>query len=101
VTDSVHSKGSFIYLQLWALGRAASADILRESGYDFVSASDIPISPSRGTPRPLTKDEIKEYVQLYAQAAENAINAGFDGVEIHGYVLTSLLKLRLKSMSPG
>ena len=36
-------------------------------------------------PRPLTLDEIAEYVQLYATAAKNAVHgAGFDGVEIHG-----------------
>ena len=36
-------------------------------------------------PRELTIEEIKEYVELFAQAAENAIRrAGFDGVEIHG-----------------
>jgi NADPH2 dehydrogenase len=36
------------------------------------------------TPRELTIAEIQEYVQLYATAAENAIKAGFDGVELHG-----------------
>merc|ERR1711964_452507 len=36
------------------------------------------------TPTPLTEEEIKEYIELYAQAAKNSIEAGFDGVEIHG-----------------
>jgi NADPH2 dehydrogenase len=36
-------------------------------------------------PRPLTIPEIKEYVDLYAKAASNAVHgAGFDGVEVHG-----------------
>ena len=83
MTDAVHSKGSFIYLQLWALGRAAKESVLKEGGYDFVSASNIPIKPNGDVPRPLTKEEIEEYVETYAKAAGNAIEAGFDGVEIH------------------
>jgi NADPH2 dehydrogenase len=85
----VHSKGSFIYLQLWALGRAASGDNLKKEdpSFDVVSASDIPITGSKFIPRPLTTEEIKEYVQLYAKAASNAVHrAGFDGVEIHGEI---------------
>jgi NADPH2 dehydrogenase len=85
VTDAVHSNGSFIYLQLWALGRAANNVILKEGGYDVVSASNVPL-PSGDVPRPLTKDEIAEYVKLYATAGENAMMAGFDGVEIHAQV---------------
>ncbi|KAK7451316.1 hypothetical protein VKT23_012657 [Stygiomarasmius scandens] len=90
VTEAAHAKGSFIYLQLWALGRAAYAPVLanEDSAYDLVSASDIPLSdrPKEDPrPRPLTIPEIKEYVSLYATAASNAIHkAGFDGVEIHG-----------------
>jgi hypothetical protein len=48
------------------------------------------------TPRALTVEEIKEYVKLYATAAENAVlKAGFDGVEIHaasGYLLDQFLQ---------
>ncbi|KAK7451304.1 hypothetical protein VKT23_012646 [Stygiomarasmius scandens] len=90
VTEAVHAKGSFIYLQLWALGRAAYAAVLanEDPSYDLVSASDIPLSdrPKEDPrPRPLTIPEIKEYVSLYATAASNAVHkAGFDGVEIHG-----------------
>ncbi len=53
--------------------------------YPYVSASAIPLStrPS-DVPRPLTVEEIHEYPQLFAQASLNAIEAGFDGVEIHG-----------------
>ncbi|KIY72910.1 FMN-linked oxidoreductase [Cylindrobasidium torrendii FP15055 ss-10] len=85
ITDAVHAKGSFIYLQLWALGRAADPAVLKEEGdYPYVSASDIPMPGNPVNPRPLTVEEIKEYVGLYAQAARNAVKAGFDGVEIHG-----------------
>ena len=93
VTDAVHAKGSFIHLQLWALGRAASIEQLKKEdpSFEYVSAGDVPLprkpqqqqEPSH--PRPLTKAEIAEYVQLYATAARNAVErAGFDGVEIHG-----------------
>jgi NADPH2 dehydrogenase len=99
VTDAVHAKNSFIYLQLWALGRAAKPEVLTEEGdLPYVSASSVPLkkrdstTPSSlkardlrdQTPRPLTVPEIQQYVKDYAQAARNAIEAGFDGVEIHG-----------------
>ena len=93
VTDSVHAKGSFMYLQLWAVGGAASIEELKKEdpSFEYVSAGDIalPRTAQQGEnaepPRPLTKAEIAEYVQLYATAARNAVErAGFDGVEIHG-----------------
>ena len=64
--------------------------------FDLVGPSAIPISPSDPTPRPLTTDEIKTYVQWYADAAEKAVNrAGFDGVELHfanGYLPDQFLQ---------
>jgi NADPH2 dehydrogenase len=84
VTAAVHAKGSFVFMQLWALGRAAdSAQLHSEGALPYVSASDVPLTGHGGPPRPLTVPEIKEYVALYAQAAKNAIEAGCDGVEIH------------------
>ncbi|KAG4035403.1 hypothetical protein MFRU_001g01730 [Monilinia fructicola] len=84
VTDAVHAKKSYIWLQLWALGRAADPTVLeKEGGYKVKSASDIPFEGG-AKPEPLTEAEIKEYIGFYAQAAKNAIEAGFDGVEIHG-----------------
>jgi NADPH2 dehydrogenase len=98
VTDAVHAKGSFIVLQLWALGRVANPTVLKqEGGFDVVGASPIPLTSNEEsvTPRELTVAEIKEYVQLYAKAARNAMEAGFDGVEIHGangYLLDQFLQ---------
>ena len=84
VTAAVHDKGSFIYLQLWALGRAADpTQLQKEFGGVVKSASDIPFEGG-AKPTPLTEAEIQEYIGLYAQAAKNSIEAGFDGVEIHG-----------------
>ncbi|KAG1793763.1 uncharacterized protein BJ212DRAFT_1414587 [Suillus subaureus] len=85
VTEAVHEKGSFIFLQLWALGRAAETAVLaKENNSPYVSASPIAIPGKTDVPRALTRDEIKEYVATYTTAAKNAIRAGFDGVEIHG-----------------
>jgi 2,4-dienoyl-CoA reductase-like NADH-dependent reductase (Old Yellow Enzyme family) len=43
ITDQVHSKGSFIFLQLWANGRAADAEVLDDAGLDYVSSSPVPV----------------------------------------------------------
>ncbi|KAF7374824.1 NADH:flavin oxidoreductase/NADH oxidase [Mycena sanguinolenta] len=93
ITDAVHAKGSFIFLQLWALGRTAYVEHLAP-GDPFVSSSpkkvDTPFHRGAAprtddVPRAMTIDEIKEYSQLYATAAANAVHkAGFDGVEVHG-----------------
>ena len=85
VTDVVHAKGSYIYCQLWALGRAANEDIARKEGFRVRSASAIPIADGdHAVPEPLSTDEVRKTVGDYAAAARNAIAAGFDGVEIHG-----------------
>ncbi|PRP75622.1 hypothetical protein PROFUN_07988 [Planoprotostelium fungivorum] len=84
ITDAVHEKSSFIYMQLWALGRVANPDILSKTGHKVVSASNIPASDKHVTPTALDKEGIQHFKSLYVQAAKNAIRAGFDGVEVHG-----------------
>lgn len=97
VTDAVHENGSYIFVQIWGLGRTARPEQLHEENpsFDFVAPSPIPLSrPGSLTPRELTIPEIREYVELFAQAARNAMVAGFDGVEIHGanrYLLDQFL----------
>jgi len=79
VTKAVHDKGGVIYVQLWAIGRAnpGKNDVER-----VVSASNLPLEGG-ATPEPLSVEGIKHYVGMYRQAALNAVEAGFDGVEIH------------------
>lgn len=85
VTDAVHGAGSFIYCQLWALGRAAMPKVLAKKGLEVVSSSALPINEKSAVPRELQEDEIHAFVKAYADAARNAVEiAGFDGVEIHG-----------------
>ncbi|KAJ5378268.1 NADPH dehydrogenase [Penicillium cataractarum] len=84
ITDSVHARGSYIFCQLWALGRAADPEVLKKTGHKVISSGDIPISSTSSIPRPLTEEEIGDWVNSYVQAAKNAMEAGFDGVEIHG-----------------
>ncbi|THV01993.1 NADH:flavin oxidoreductase/NADH oxidase [Dendrothele bispora CBS 962.96] len=86
IVDAVHAKGSFIFLQIAALGRSVPRANLqqRDPSFEVVGAGDIP-STGGDFPRPLTHEEIREYVDLYAQAAKNGVEkAGFDGVELHG-----------------
>ncbi|KAI8049118.1 uncharacterized protein B0P05DRAFT_563790 [Gilbertella persicaria] len=99
VTESVHKKSGVIFLQLWHLGRAGSSS-LNSNREQIVSASAIPIPGKRPngkpyeTPRALETHEVKELVKTYRQAAINAIEAGFDGVEIHsanGYLLDQFI----------
>lgn len=99
VTSAVHKKKSVIYLQLWHVGRAGS-QTLNPNQEQIISASNVKISGTCLTgqgyedPRPLEIDEIKAVVQDYRQAALNAIEAGFDGVEIHsanGYLIDQFI----------
>ena len=86
VTDAVHAKKSFIWLQLWALGRAAEQSVLDKEypGTKVVSASALAIDSDHDEPQALDEEGIQRFIGEYAQAAKNAIEAGFDGVEIHG-----------------
>lgn len=90
VTDAVHAQGSKIFLQLWHTGRIS---------LPMFHDGELPVAPSAVkfsaqiftkdgmatavTPRALRTDEIPGIVADYAQAAANAMEAGFDGVELH------------------
>ncbi|KAK7720531.1 hypothetical protein SLS63_009749 [Diaporthe eres] len=83
ITDVVHAKGSYIFCQLWALGRDVYAEVAAAEGIKIVSSGTIGLDEER-RPTPLTTDEIQARVRNYVTAAKNAIAAGFDGVELHG-----------------
>lgn len=103
VTEAVHAKGGRIFLQLWHVGRISHPD-LQPNG-------ELPVAPSAitpagmastytgqkpfVTPRALETDEIPDIVEQFRRGAENALAAGFDGVEIHnanGYLLDQFLR---------
>lgn len=106
VVDAVHEKGAVIFCQLWHVGRA-SHQVYQPNGVAPISSTSKPISKKwrilmpDGThaqypnPRPLATHEIPEVVEDYRLAAINAIEAGFDGIEIHGahgYLLDQFMK---------
>ena len=85
VTDAVHAAGSTIFVQLWALGRAAKPDELEKKGFTLHSSSAVPMTEEDAVPREMSEEDIQRYIKTYAQAAKNAVEvAGFDGVELHG-----------------
>jgi N-ethylmaleimide reductase len=94
VTDAVHAKDGKIYAQLWHVGRI-SHPTLQPGGADPVAPSAIAPVKQRtyietgefvpiGMPRALALDEIPGIIEDYRKATRHAIEAGFDGVEIHG-----------------
>jgi N-ethylmaleimide reductase len=103
VNEAVHQAGGRIFLQLWHVGRISHPS-LQPNG-------DLPVAPSAiapageaatyegmkpfVTPRALELSEIPGIVEQYRQAAANALEAGFDGVEVHGangYLLDQFLR---------
>lgn len=84
VTEAVHQKGSFIYLQLWALGRVANPAQAEKEGITIKAPSAVPLDDSHAAPKEMTEDDIKQAIADFTQGAKNAMEAGFDGVEIHG-----------------
>ncbi|GAB4029702.1 alkene reductase [Spirosoma jeollabukense] len=92
-TSAVHAKGSKIFIQLMHTGRISHDANLPEGGEILAPSSvaaagdmwtDSDGMQANGTPREMTKAEIKATIQEYVQAAKNAIEAGFDGIELHG-----------------
>ncbi|MGB3311642.1 MAG: alkene reductase [Nodosilinea sp.] len=103
VTEAVHAKGGRIFLQLWHVGRISHPS-LQPNGATPVAPSAIQPQGDAMTyegmqrfvtPRGLELDEIPGIVEQYRQAAKNALEAGFDGVEVHGangYLLDQFLR---------
>lgn len=107
VTQAVHKAGGRIFLQLWHVGRI-SHPLLQPNGADPVAPSAIQAKAecyvvevdgshhkaATAMPRALEVSELPGVVSAYAHGSENAIKAGFDGVEVHaanGYLLDQFL----------
>lgn len=103
VTEAVHAEGGRIVLQLWHVGRLSHSSVQ--------PGRALPVAPSAvrcegqiytesglqdfETPRALETSEISGIVEDFRHAAQNALAAGFDGVEIHaanGYLIDQFLR---------
>lgn len=103
VTDHVHERGGHIFLQAWHVGRISHTSLqpnggapvapsaIRAKTKTFVNNAFTEVSE----PRALDLSEIPEIIDSYKRGAANAIEAGFDGVEVHGangYLLDQFAK---------
>ncbi|XP_078172861.1 putative 12-oxophytodienoate reductase 11 isoform X2 [Carex rostrata] len=103
IVDAVHAKGGIFFCQIWHVGRASKYEF-QPNGQAPISSTDKPLAPQKlangdttehSPPRRLETDEIPKIVNDFRLAARNAIEAGFDGVEIHGahgYLIEQFLK---------
>lgn len=93
VTDAVHAQGAKIFVQLMHTGRVSHVDNLPQGAR---VVGPMPVALGEGiytdtagmqpasTPHPMSESDITEAVGEYARAATLAIEAGFDGIELHG-----------------
>ena len=103
VTDAVHAKGGKIFLQLWHVGRISHPDLQPDGKLPVAPSAIAPEGEAATytgmkpfvTPRALELEEIPQIIEQYRIGAKNALEAGFDGVEIHsanGYLLDQFLE---------
>jgi N-ethylmaleimide reductase len=108
-TDAVHKAGGKIFLQLWHVGRVGSAKVngLQPIAPSALKAQNTKVYIFDGAPngdatfvpvdepREMNKAEIQNSIAEFVQGAKNAMEAGFDGVEIHGangYLIDQFLR---------
>ena len=109
VTKEVHQKGSKIFLQLWHVGRVSTYKVngLQPMGPSAIKAKDTQVYIFNGAPngdatfvpvdepKEMSQQDIDQAIETFAQGALNAMEAGFDGVEIHGangYLIDQFLR---------
>src|SRR5262245_38922370 len=103
ITDRVHERGGRIFIQIWHVGRISHDTLqpgggkpvgpsaIRAKGKTFVNGTFADVSE----PRALELAEIPDIIDDFKRATRNALEAGFDGVEIHGangYLLDQFAK---------
>ena len=103
ITTAVHSRGGKIFAQLWHVGRVSHPDFHNGEAPKAPSAinPDTQSYTYEGfkdtvTPQEMTKEDIQKTVQDFVTASKNAIDAGFDGIEIHaanGYLFHQFFAL--------
>lgn len=103
ITQAVHAAGGKIFMQLMHVGRVghsanlpAGAQLLAPSAINAESPmwTDTQGMQTTETPKAMTAEQLKATIEEFAQAAANAIEAGFDGIELHGangYLLEQFL----------
>ncbi|WP_375748670.1 alkene reductase [Vibrio sp. HN007] len=107
VTDAVHQKNGAIFAQLWHVGRVTHPDNIggqQPISSSAIKAENVKVFIDNGTdepgfvdvvePREMTKEDIQKVIGEYRQAALNAIEAGFDGIELHaanGYLVNQFI----------
>ncbi len=104
VTEAVHARGAKMFMQLMHCGRIAHPLNLpagaRVLGPSAVAAAGEMFTDAEGmkpnaTPQAMTEADIEAAIAEYAQAAQNAVAAGFDGIELHGangYLLEQFIR---------
>ncbi|MBB4802632.1 N-ethylmaleimide reductase [Flavobacterium nitrogenifigens] len=109
VTEAVHKNGSKIFLQLWHVGRISSSKVngLQPIAPSALTAQNTSVYIFDGAPngdatfvpvdepKEMAKSDIDNVIKEFVQGAKNAIEAGFDGVEIHGangYLIDQFLR---------
>lgn len=107
VTDAVHAKEGVIFAQLWHVGRVTHPDNIggeQPISSSGLKAENVKVFIDNGSeqpgfvdvvePREMTKADIQQVIGEYRQAALNAIEAGFDGIELHaanGYLINQFI----------
>ncbi|XP_026405672.1 12-oxophytodienoate reductase 2-like [Papaver somniferum] len=99
IVQAVHDKGGIFFCQIWHAGRVSTYDY-QPKGKAPISCTDKGCTPGLNgvdwsAPDRLSIDEITQVIDDFRLAARNAIEAGFDGVEIHGahgYLLDQFMK---------